>query len=102
MNITTILLQAGAQQQQGGGMWMSLGMMVLLVVVFWLFFIRPQSKKQKELQKQRDALAIGDKIITAGGIHGTIREISESYFLVEVDKNIHIRIEKSHVYPAGV
>lgn len=102
MNLQPLfLLQAATTDQAAGplGKWASIGMMVLLVLVFWLFFIRPQSKKQKEIQKQRNALAIGDKVLTAGGIYGTIREVSETYFLIEVDKNIHIRVDKNSVYP---
>ncbi len=100
MNLLDLFLMDAAA---GGkpSMWPSLVLMVALVLVFWLFFIRPQSKKQKEIQKQRAALAIGDKVLTAGGIHGTIREVSETYFLIEVDKNIHIRVEKTSVYPAN-
>lgn len=102
MNLQSLfLLQATQAPAKNGSPWISIGMMVLLVLVFWLFFIRPQSKKQKEVQKQRDALAVGDNVLTAGGIRGTIREVSDSYFLIEIDKNVHIRIEKTSVYPAN-
>lgn len=104
MNLQHLFLlqqAAGDTTKQGQNMWFSLGMMVLLVLIFWFFFIRPQSKKQKEVQRQRDALAMGDKVLTAGGIHGTIREVSDTYFLIEIDKNIHIRVEKTSVYPAN-
>ncbi|KXB33425.1 preprotein translocase, YajC subunit [Bacteroidales bacterium KA00251] len=102
MNLQSLfLLQATQAPAKTGSPWISIGMMVLLVLVFWLFFIRPQSKKQKEVQKQRDALAVGDNVLTAGGIRGTIREVSDSYFLIEIDKNVHIRIEKTSVYPAN-
>jgi preprotein translocase subunit YajC len=63
--------------------------------------IRPQQKKQKELQAQRDALKKGDKVVTAGGIYGIIKEVNETTFLVEVAKDIVIKIDKGSVYVAA-
>lgn len=75
-------------------------MMVLIFGVMWLFMIRPQQKRQKELQKFRDGLKRGDKIISAGGIYGTVKEVKEGYILMEVDNNVNIRIDKSMVMQA--
>ena len=61
------------------------------------FMIRPQQKRQKELVKFRNALEKGRKIITAGGIYGTIKEVKETYVLVEVDSNVAIRVDKNMV-----
>ncbi|GHV00422.1 preprotein translocase subunit YajC [Bacteroidia bacterium] len=72
-------------------------MMVLIFAVMWLFMIRPQQKKQKELAKFRNALTRGQKVITAGGIYGSIKEVKENYVLVEVDNNVSIRVDKSMV-----
>jgi preprotein translocase subunit YajC len=63
--------------------------------------IRPQQKKQKELQKQREALKKGDKVITAGGIYGVIKEVQETTFLMEVAKDVTIKIDKGSVYVAA-
>lgn len=92
------LLQAAAGKAAQGSPLPMIIMMVLMVLLFWLFFIRPQSKKQKELQKQREALKSGDKVVTAGGIHGTIKDVKESYFIVEIDNNVQIRIDKASVF----
>lgn len=73
-------------------------MMILIFVVFYFFMIRPQTKKQKELQKQRDAMKKGDKVITAGGIHGVIKEVSDATLLIEVAKDIVIKVDKASVY----
>ena len=89
------LLQA-AQQQQGSG-YSGLIMIVLIFVVFWLFFIRPQNKKQKEEQKFREALQKGDDIVTIGGIHGKIVDVKETTVLVSVDSNVKIEVEKSAI-----
>ncbi len=89
-----IFLQAPAG---GGGGYSFIIMMVLIFVVMWFFMIRPQQKRQKELTKFRNALQPGQKIITAGGIYGKIKEVKDNYVLVEIDNNVHIRIDKSMV-----
>lgn len=96
MNILNILLAAPA----GGGL-VSLLPLVLIILVFYLFFIRPQLKKQKETRKYREALKKGDKVITIGGIHGKIVEIQETTLTIEVAPEIKFRIEKSAVAMDG-
>ena len=61
----------------------------------YFLMIRPQKKRQKELKEYRDNLKKGDKVITAGGIYGTIAEVKENYVLLEVDTNVKIRVDKS-------
>jgi preprotein translocase subunit YajC len=56
--------------------------------------IRPQKKQQKELQNFRDSLKKGDKVVTIGGIYGTVVEIKEDSVLIEVDHNVKIRVSK--------
>ena len=62
--------------------------------------IRPQTKKQKEIQKQRNAMKAGDKVVTAGGIYGKIKEVNETTILIEVADNVRIKVDKSSVYVA--
>ena len=95
MDLMTVMLQAAAPA--GGGSASFLIMMVLIFAVMYFFMIRPQQKRQKELVKFRNALEKGQKIITAGGIHGTIKEVKENYVLVEVDSNVAIRVDKNMV-----
>ncbi|MCW1734957.1 preprotein translocase subunit YajC [Anaerorudis cellulosivorans] len=92
------LLQAAPAANGGGGMGMTLIMMIAIIAVFYFFMIRPQQKKQKELQKTREALKPGDKVVTAGGIHGRIKEVGDTYFLVEVADGVKIKVEKGSVY----
>ena len=99
--ISTILLQAAAGSAQGGqgganslSFWI---MMILIFVVMWLFMIRPQRKQQKALQEFRDSLAKGSKVVTAGGIYGTVVEIKEKTLLIEVDKDVKIKVDKNSV-----
>ncbi len=72
-------------------------MIGLMVLVLWLFMWRPESKRRKQMQAFRDGLKKGDKVITAGGIYGTVKEIKEASLLIEVDSNVTLRIDKSMV-----
>ena len=87
------ILQA-APAAQGGSQWSMWIMLALIFVVMWFFMIRPQRKQQKELQNFRDSLKKGDKVVTIGGIYGTVCEIKEGSVLIEVDNNVKIRVSK--------
>ena len=93
---TFFVLQAAAGQQAGSN-WSFLLMMVAIFGVMYFFMIRPQQKKQKEIEKFRNSLKKGDKVVTMGGIYGTVAEIKEKYVLVEVDANVKLRIDKSAI-----
>ena len=69
-------------------------MLALIFVIMWFFMIRPQRKQQKELENFRNALKKGDKVVTIGGIYGTVSEIKEESVLIEVDNNVKIRVSK--------
>ena len=93
----TFLLDAAApaaQAQPGAGasMWI---MLLLIFVIMWLFMIRPQRKQQKELEKFRNELKKGDKVVTAGGIYGSIAEVQERTVLLKIDGDVKIRVDKS-------
>ena len=94
MKLMTLLQAAGAQGA-AGGQWTMWVMLLLIFVVMWFFMIRPQRKQQKELQKFRDGLQKGDKVVTVGGIFGTVVEIKEKSVLIEVDKDVKIRVDKN-------
>jgi len=90
---TLVFLQGG--ETAAGGSMNFLFFMALIFVVMWFFMIRPQQKRQKELRRFRESLQKGDKVVTSGGIYGTIVEIKETYILVEVDQNVRLRFDKS-------
>lgn len=100
MNFITFLQTAGtaagstAQQSGGWSMWI---MLILIIVVMWFFMIRPQRKQQKELQKFREGLQKGDKVVTIGGIYGTVVEVKEKTLLLEIDANVKIKVDKNSV-----
>ena len=60
-----------------------------------------QQKKQKEIQKSREALKTGDKVITAGGIYGEIKEIGDTYMLIEVADGVRIRVDKTSIFASA-
>ena len=102
MNLLNFLLMSNPSGGQGGaggiGAFLPL---ILIVVVFYFFMIRPQMKKSKDLKKFRENIKKGDKIITIGGIHGKIIEVLETAFIIEVEGQSKLKIEKSAVAMNG-
>lgn len=91
-----ILLQAPGD---GGSAYSSIIMIVLLIAIFYFFMIRPQSQKQKKINEFRAGLKRGDKVITAGGIHGRIRDIKDnSIVILEIDDNVKIKVDLNSIY----
>ena len=95
LNLIFLQAQAG---QAAGSQWSFWIMMILIFVVFYFFMIRPQTKKQKELQEQRNAMKKGDKVVTAGGIYGEIKEVQENAFIITIAKEVTIKVAKESVY----
>ncbi len=76
----------------------SIFMMVMMVVVFWLFLIRPQQKRQKEMTDRISALKTGDRVVTTGGIHGTVSNVKDGPTLVlKVDDSTKLTVDKSAI-----
>ena len=98
--ILSILLQDAAAAQGNG--WGNIIFIVALVAIFYFFMIRPQSKRQKEIKKFRDSLKQGDKVITAGGIHGKIKNVKENTVTLEVADGLNITVEKSSIYATAL
>ena len=94
--LNTILLQA-ASGANGGG-YGSLIMIVALIAIFYFFMIAPQQKKQKKINAFRDGLQKGDKVMTAGGIYGRVREIKDNAVILEIADGVRIKIDKNSIY----
>ena len=90
---TTALLMSGS----GGGGWTNLIFFGAILVIFYFFIIRPQSQRQKELEKMRDNLEKGDKIVTSGGIIGKVTTVDEDTVLAEIDQNVKARFKKNSI-----
>lgn len=96
MLTSTILLQAGPE---AGGGFSSIFMIVAILAIFYFMMVRPQQKKQKEIKKFREGLQVGDKVITAGGIHGKIAGVKDDHFVISIANGIEIKVDKGSVYP---
>jgi preprotein translocase subunit YajC len=96
MNLSSILLDTAPQGGMGG--MSGLLMIVLLFVIMYFFMIRPQQKKQKEIQKMREALKAGDRIVTSGGVYGKIKEVNEADYIVEIADNVRVKVDKASVF----
>ena len=94
MYMLTLLQAAQPAAGGGAGFWI---MIIAIFGVMWLFMIRPQRKQQKELEKFRNELKKGDKIVTAGGIYGTVAEIQERTVLIKVDGEVKLRVDKNSI-----
>lgn len=75
-------------------------MMVALFAIMWFFMIRPQQKKQKEIQNFQNSLAVGTSVVTGGGIYGTVKKIDLASNIIEVEiaKGVVIRVDKGYVF----
>lgn len=88
-----------AQAQQGGGLSMII-MMVVIFAIMWLFMIRPQQKKQKEIRNFQNSLAEGTHVVTGGGIHGTVKKIDLEKNTVEIEiaRGVVVTCDRSYVF----
>lgn len=82
--------------------WMQIGMIVLIFVVFYFFSIRPQQKRQKEIKKFRESIKNGDKVITAGGIYGKVKDVKDTTVILEIADNVRITIDKNSVFANAI
>lgn len=96
--MTSIVLAAQAAQN-GGGMSMII-MMVAIFAIMWFFMIRPQQKKQKEIQKFQNELTEGTQVITGGGIYGTVKSIdlAKNEVEVKIARDVVIRVDRAYVF----
>ena len=68
-----------------------------MIAIMYFFMWRPERKRRKQMEQFRNGLKKGDKVITAGGIYGTVKEVNENSLLIEVDGNITLRVDKGMV-----
>lgn len=92
-----ILLLAAPQAQEGPSLLVTLLPLLLIFVVFYLFIIRPQKKREDQRKAMIEAVKKGDKIVTAGGLHGTVTQVDDTSVLVQADTNVKLRIDKNAI-----
>ena len=81
---------------QGGG-WSFWLMIIAMIAIMYFFMWRPESKRRKQMENFRNNIKKGDKIITAGGIYGTVKGVQPTSLLIEVDSNVTLRVDKNMV-----
>ena len=89
-----------AQAAQGGGSMSFIIMMVAIFAIMWFFMIRPQQKRQKEIQNFQNSLAEGAEVVTGGGIYGTVKKIDLANGIIEVKiaEGVVIKVDKGYVF----
>ena len=97
MNMTQIILAA---QAQGGGSMSFIIMMVAIFAIMYFFMIKPQQKRQKEIQNFQNSLQEGTQVVTGGGIYGTVKRIDLATGIIEVKiaEGVVIKVDKGYVY----
>ena len=97
----TLIQAAGAAQ--GGFDWSMIIMIIAMFVIVYFFMIRPQRKRQKEIENFRKSLTIGSKVITASGVYGTVKSLNEGqpFLTIEVSKGVTLQIDRNYVYAEG-
>lgn len=95
-----LIQAANPHPQQGGFDWSMIIMIVAMFAIVYFFMIRPQRKRQKEIENFRKGLAIGSKVVTASGVYGTVKSLNEGepYLTIEVSKGVTIQIDRNFVY----
>ncbi|HLF62218.1 MAG TPA: preprotein translocase subunit YajC [Saprospiraceae bacterium] len=86
--------------QNGGGVGSLLsnyGLLMLMLVVIWLFFFRPQAKKQKAQAKFIEELQKGDEVATASGLIGRVNKLEDSIVTLQIDQKTFVRVTKGSV-----
>ncbi len=86
----------GAGHAQGGGFGVFIPL-ILMFLIFYFLLIRPQQKRAKQHREMLASLKKGDRVVTAGGIHGTITNISDNTVTLEIAPNVRIKIQKGSI-----
>ena len=90
----------GGGTGSGGGGTQLITMLVtfgLIIVVFYFLVIRPQNKKQKDAKKMLQSISKGDRVVTIGGLHGSVESVKEDAVVLKVDDNVKLKFSKSAV-----
>jgi len=96
--VNLIIAMAGQPGQDGGsGMISTIIMFGAMFLIFYFMIIRPQQKKAKEREAMLNNLEKGDKIVTTGGIHGTVAGIEEKTILLQISDNVKVKVERSAI-----
>jgi preprotein translocase subunit YajC len=91
--LTYILLQAAG----GSGLMGNLFLFGGIIIIMYFFMIRPQQKKQKDTKTFLETMKKGDDVVTIGGLHGKIHSLEGDTVMMELDKGLKVKVEKSAI-----
>lgn len=93
------IIFAATQEGGGGGGMLSILPFVLIMLILYFLMIRPQAKRQKNKRTMMEALKKGDRIVTVGGVHGTVVGLKQQgkIVIIKVDKNTNLTVIKSSI-----
>ena len=87
----------GGTGGEGGGLMSTLVMFALIIGIFYFMILRPQQKRQKDRERMLEAVKKGDKVVTTGGLHGSVAGIDEKTILLQVADNVKMKFDRSAV-----
>lgn len=96
MLISNAYAQAAGAGADNGGI-MGFLPLILMFVVLYFVMIRPQMKRQKEVKNMLDALAVGDEVVTAGGLMGKVTRLKDAYVSVELFAGVEVKMQKTAI-----
>ena len=96
-NLLLLWFMAPQGQDGGSGLIANIVLFGSIILIFYFMIIRPQQKRAKERQAMIDSMKKGDKIITAGGIHGTIVAVEDKTVLLQIADNVKVKVERSTI-----
>ena len=86
-----------AQPAEGGNPLISFLPLIVIIAIFYFLIIRPQKKRESERKEMIAAVKKNDKIVTVGGVHGTVTQVDDASVLVQVDSNVKLRVDKNAI-----
>jgi len=96
INAFVVLAQAGGAPA-APSIWPTLLMFGGVILVMYFLLIRPQQKRQKEHQKMIESIKKGDKVITTSGIHGTVTDMDDKTYEIQITDNVRVRFERAAI-----
>ena len=97
MNLLIAMAPQGGSGAGGGSMVSTFVMFGAIFLIFYFMIIRPQQKRAKEREKLLSSIEKGDKVITSGGVHGTVAGVEEKTVLLQVTENVKLKVERSAI-----
>ena len=97
MNLLIAMAPQGGSGAGGGSMVSTFVMFGAIFLIFYFMIIRPQQKRAKEREKLLSSIEKGDKVITSGGVHGTVAGVEEKTILLQVTENVKLKVERSAI-----